>query len=268
GPGFALGRANIAVGPVGDQGYVALVLMRATRHRSPPGAASANTAARTLAHEVRNPLAGIRAAAQLISRNEDVETAALARLICDEVDRIRRLTDRIDPLAALDSPNFETFNIHEALNRVRQLIGSSAPNVMILERYDPSLPPVRGDMDQLIQAFLNIAKNAVEVLANRPDGELAINTAYRPGVKVRSTATGAVRAQLEVQIVDNGPGVHPDVADRLFELFASTKPGGMGLGLTVAADIIARHDGRIEVDSAPGRTAFRVLLPIAEEEMA
>src|SRR5215813_3300634 len=206
GPGFALGRANVAVGPVGDNGYVALVLMRATRPRSAPAASGGNTAARTLAHEVRNPLAGIRAAAQLIARNNDADTSALAQLICDEVDRIRRLTDRIDPLAALDSPTFETFNIHEALNRVVQLIGSSAPNVMIRERYDPSLPPVRGDLDQLIQAFLNIAKNAVEAVGSQADGEVAINTLYRPGVRVRSAATGEAHAQLEVQIVDNGPG--------------------------------------------------------------
>jgi len=242
--------------------------MRATRPRSAPAATGGNTAARTLAHEVRNPLAGIRAAAQLISRGNDPDTAALAQLICDEVDRVRRLTDRIDPLAALDSPIFESFNIHEALNRVRQLIGSSAPDAMIRERYDPSLPPVRGDKDQLIQAFLNIAKNAAEAVASQGDGEIALNTSYRPGVKVKSATTGAVRAQLEVQIVDNGPGLHPDVADRLFEMFASTKPGGMGLGLTVAADIIARHEGRIEVDSAPGRTVFKVLLPIADEEAA
>ena len=268
GPGFALGRATVAAGPIGDDGYIALVLLRATRPRSTPAATGGNAAARTLAHEVRNPLAGIRAAAQLISRGDDPDTAALAQLICDEVDRVRRLTDRIDPLAALDSPIFESFNIHEALNRVRQLVGSSAPNVMIRERYDPSLPPVRGDRDQLIQAFLNIAKNAAEAVATQGDGEIAFNTSYRPGVKVRSAASGAVRAQLEVQIVDNGPGLHPDVADRLFELFASTKPGGMGLGLTVAADIIARHEGRIEVDSAPGRTVFRVLLPIANEEPA
>ncbi len=266
GPGFALGRASVAAGPVGENGNTAIVLMRLTRPRSAPAASGANAAARTLAHEVRNPLAGIRAAAQLIARNNDADTAALAQLICDEVDRVRRLTDRIDPLAALDSPNFEAFNIHEALNRVRQLMGSSAPNVMIRERYDPSLPPVRGDMDQLIQVFLNIAKNAVEAIAGQEDGEIAIITSYRPGVKVRLATTGATHAQLEVQIIDNGPGLHPDVADRLFELFASTKPSGMGLGLTVAADIIARHEGRIEVDSAPGRTAFKVLLPIADED--
>jgi two-component system nitrogen regulation sensor histidine kinase GlnL len=265
GPGFALGRATVAAGPVGDNGYIALVLTRPLRTRAAPPAAS-HSAARTLAHEVRNPLAGIRAAAQLISRGDDAESAALAKLICDEVDRIRRLTDRIDPLGAFEPPQFEPFNIHEALERVRKLIGSSAPDVMIRERYDPSLPSVRGDMDQLIQAFLNVAKNAAEAVSGQPDGEIAIITSYRPGVRFRPAASGAARAQLEVQVVDNGPGLHPDVADRVFEAFATTKTGGMGLGLTVAADIIARHDGRIEIDSAPGRTAFKILLPIDPEE--
>ena len=265
GPGFALGRATVAAGPVGENGYIALVLTRPPRARTAPPIAG-QSAARTLAHEVRNPLAGIRAAAQLISRGDDPDAAALATLICDEVDRINRLTDRIDPLAGLEPPRFEAFNIHEALERVRKLIGSSAPDVMIRERYDPSLPEIRGDLDQLIQAFLNIAKNAAEAVAGHADGEIAFSTSFRPGVKVRSAASGAPRAQLEVQIVDNGPGLHPDVADRLFEAFASTKPNGMGLGLTVAADIVARHDGSIEVDSAPGRTAFRILLPIDPDD--
>jgi two-component system nitrogen regulation sensor histidine kinase GlnL len=265
GPGFALGRATVAAAPVGENGYIALVLTRPPRARSTPPVAG-NSAARTLAHEVRNPLAGIRAAAQLISRGDDAESSALAKLICDEVDRIHRLTDRIDPFGAFEPPRFEPFNIHEALERVRKLIGSSAPEVMIRERYDPSLPLLRGDLDQLIQAFLNIAKNAAEALAGQADGEIAISTSYRPGVKFRSAASGAARAQLEVQIVDNGPGLDPEVADRLFEAFATTKSGGMGLGLTVAADIIARHDGRIEVDSVPGRTAFKILLPIDPED--
>jgi two-component system nitrogen regulation sensor histidine kinase GlnL len=267
GPGFALGRATVAAAPVGENGYIALVLSRPPRARAAP-AAAASSAARTLAHEVRNPLAGIRAAAQLISRAEDPDSAALAKLICDEVDRIRRLTDRIDPLVALEPPQFERFNIHQALDRVRKLIGSSAPQVMIRERYDPSLPAVRGDFDQLIQALLNIANNAAEAVADQEDGEIAISTSYRPGVKFRTAATGAARAQLEVQVVDNGPGLHPDVAERLFEAFATTKSGGMGLGLTVAADIIARHDGRIEVESAPGRTTFKILLPIDPDETA
>lgn len=265
GPGFALGRATVAAGPVGENGYIALVLTRPPRARIAPPIAS-QSAARTLAHEVRNPLAGIRAAAQLISRGDDPDTAALATLICDEVDRINRLTERIDPLAGIEPPRFDSFNIHQALERVRKLIGSSAPDVMIRERYDPSLPLIRGDLDQLIQAFLNIAKNAAEAVAGQGDGEIAFNTSFRPGVKVRSTASGAARAQLEVQIVDNGPGLHPDVAERLFEAFATTKANGMGLGLTVAADIVARHDGSIEVDSAPGRTAFKVLLPIDPDD--
>jgi two-component system, NtrC family, nitrogen regulation sensor histidine kinase GlnL len=266
GPGFALGRASVAAAPVGENGYIALVLTRPPRPRSAPPTVE-HSAARTLAHEVRNPLAGIRAAAQLIARADDVETSALANLICDEVDRIHRLTDRIDPFGAFEPPRFEPFNIHEALDRVRKLVGSSAPDVMIVERYDPSLPAVRGDLDQLIQAFLNVAKNAAEAVEQQNDGEIVISTSYRSGVKFRSAASGAPRAQLEVQIVDNGPGLHADVADRLFEAFATTKSGGMGLGLTVAADIIARHDGRIEVDSAPGRTAFRILLPIDPEDI-
>jgi two-component system, NtrC family, nitrogen regulation sensor histidine kinase GlnL len=266
GPGFALGRASIAAGPVGDNGYIALVLTRPPRVRATPLAGGVNSATRTLAHEVRNPLAGIRAAAQLIERSDDKDEAALAKLICDEVDRIRRLTDRIDPLGAMEPAQFESANIHQVLNRVRQLIGSSAPHVMIIERYDPSLPNVRGDFDQLIQAFLNIAKNASEAVAGQDDGEIHLITSYRPGVRIRSAASGVARTQLEVRIIDNGPGLHADVAERLFEAFATTKTTGMGLGLTVAAEIIARHDGRIEVDSQPGRTEFKVLLPIDSDE--
>jgi two-component system nitrogen regulation sensor histidine kinase GlnL len=265
GPGFALGHASVAAGPVGENGYIALVFTRPPRARAAPPVTE-HSAARTLAHEVRNPLAGIRAAAQLIARGDDEESSALAKLICEEVDRIHRLTDRIDPFGAFEPPRFDRFNIHQALDRVRKLIGSSAPHVMLIERYDPSLPAVRGDLDQLIQAFLNIAKNAAEAVGDQTDAEIVISTSFRPGVRFRSAASGAARAQLEVQIVDNGPGLHPEVADRLFEAFATTKAGGMGLGLTVAADIIARHDGRIEVESAPGKTAFHVLLPIEPED--
>ncbi|MGE0595105.1 MAG: nitrogen regulation protein NR(II) [Hyphomonadaceae bacterium] len=267
GPGFSLGRAIVAAAPVGDGGHVALVLSQPPRART-QAPAHTNTAARTLAHEVRNPLAGIRAAAQLIARGGDAETAELTQLICDEVDRMHRLTERIDPLGALEPPRFARFNIHEALGRVRQLLASSAPNVLMRERYDPSLPPLRGDLDQIIQALLNIGKNAVEALANREDAEIAFITSYRPGVRMRVAPGGNAKPQLEVQIVDNGPGLDPSVADRVFEAFATTKQGGMGLGLTVAADIIARHDGRIELDSAPGRTAFKVLLPIDPEDEA
>jgi two-component system, NtrC family, nitrogen regulation sensor histidine kinase GlnL len=260
GPGFALGRATVAAGPVGEDGHIALVLTRVARPRTL--VAGINSAARTLAHEVRNPLAGIRAAAQLIARGDDRDAATLANLICDETDRIHRLTQRIDPFGAFEPPRFETVNIHQALDRVRGLVAASAPLLSIRERYDPSLPPVHGDLDQLIQALLNIAKNGAEAVAAQAGGELTFATCYRPGVKVRAAAGQAARAQLEVQIVDNGPGIAADVSDRIFEAFATTKTGGMGLGLTVAADIISRHGGGIEIDSAPGRTMFRILLPL------
>ncbi|MDX2236562.1 MAG: ATP-binding protein [Hyphomonadaceae bacterium] len=268
GPGFSLGRSAVAASPVGQDGYVALVLHVQARARIGAGGPTSATAARTLAHEVRNPLAGIRAAAQLIARGDDPDSAALATLICDEVDRIRRLTDRIDPLDQLHPPNFERVNVHQALERVRRIVASSFPDVMIRERYDPSLPHVRGDLDQLIQALLNIAKNAAEAVNGQTDGEVALSTAFRPGVRIRSAATGAPRPQLEILVTDNGPGVEPMLVDRLFEPFATTKAGGMGLGLTVAVEIISRHDGRIEVESAPGRTTFRVLLPIDSGEAA
>ncbi|MGE3143778.1 MAG: nitrogen regulation protein NR(II), partial [Hyphomonadaceae bacterium] len=266
GAGFALGRAMVSAAPVGENGYVALVICPQGNARGGVGPAAPTAAARTLAHEVRNPLAGIRAAAQLISRGDDPDHSALSNLIIDEVDRVRRLTDRIDPF--VEPARFEPLNVHKALERVYKIIGSSAPEVRIRERYDPSLPRVRGDLDQLIQALMNIAKNAVEAVKGQDGGEVILVTGFRPGLKIRAAPSGAARAQLEIQIIDNGPGLHASVADRLFEPFASTKSGGMGLGLTVAADIIGRHDGRIEVDSQPGRTAFRVLLPIEPEDNA
>jgi two-component system nitrogen regulation sensor histidine kinase GlnL len=211
---------------------------------------------------VRNPLAGIRAAAQLIGKDANPEHAALVALICEEVDRLGRLTERFDALASDDALSLRVLNIHEPLTRVRQLIGSMAPSLRVSERYDPSLPPVRGDFDQLVQAFFNIAKNAVEVLAERRDGELTIATTYRPGVHVRTGENASARALLEVSFVDNGPGVSAEVGGRLFEAFVTTKETGMGLGLSIASTIVARHGGAIEVQSAPGRTEFKVTLPI------
>jgi two-component system nitrogen regulation sensor histidine kinase GlnL len=267
GPGFALGRATVAAAPVGDRGYLALVIHPIGKSRAGGGGPlSQVSAARTLAHEVRNPLAGIRAAAQLIARSGDPENHALGALICDEVDRIRRLTDRIEPLEAIAPPKLERVNIHQALDRVRRIVAAGFPAVALRERYDPSLPNVQGDLDQLIQALLNIAKNGAEAASGQKRPELVFATRYRPGVKIRSAAGAAPRAQLEIQITDNGPGLSPAIADRLFEPFATTKSGGMGLGLSVAADIVGRHDGRVEFDNTPGATSFRVLLPIDPEE--
>lgn len=260
GPGLSLGRVSLAAAPVGEEGYVALALTPLPQGRPNRGA---RLAAQTLAHEVRNPLAGIRAAAQLIAKAGDAQTNALAELICAEADRIHRLTKAIDAFPGV-SGDRRRFSVHEALDRVRLLVSSSAPDIAILEDYDPSLPLVSGNFDQLVQAFLNIAQNAAEALAGTASPTLTMRTSFRPGVRVRKAPAGAAHTQLEVQILDNGPGLDPEIMERAFEPFATTKPKGMGLGLAVAADIIAGHDGRIEVASEPGRTLFRVYLPIEE----
>jgi len=263
GPGFALGQVTALAAPAGVEGQVSLLLLPTPRTRAAPIVPS-HSAARTLAHEVRNPLAGIRAAAQLIARGNDEDATTLANLICDEVDRIRRLTDRIDPLDALGPTQLAPVNVHEALGRVRALIASGAPHVRLSESYDPSLPLIRGDLDQLIQAFLNIPQNAVEAMMGQEGAALTLATSFRSGVRLRA-AGGRARAQLEVRVIDNGPGIEPEVATRLFEAFATTKPGGMGLGLTIAAEIVSRHGGGIEVESSRGRTMFAVTLPIDAE---
>lgn len=262
GPGFALGRADVTAASLEEGRFVAVTISPRPPSRMPLAPQLAPAAARTLAHEVRNPLAGIRAAAQLIGREANDEVAGLADLICAEVERIRRLTEQIDPVGTPHSRPLEVLNVHEVVDRVRRVIASGSPEIRLRERYDPSLPPVRGDADQLIQALLNIAKNAVEALKGHKAGEIVFSTGYRAGLRVRSAAGAPALPQLEIAVTDNGPGIAAEIADRLFEPFATTKSNGMGLGLALAADIVSRHGGRIEVHSTPGRTSFRLLLPI------
>ena len=266
--GFQLPRADLNAAPLEDGRFVALTIAPRGRAQNTVESRPVSAAARTLAHEVRNPLAGIRAAAQLIGKDADPDVRALTDVICAETDRIRRLTDRIDALDGMAPLRLQATNVHEALERVRCVLQAAFPRVAILERYDPSLPPVMGDLDQLIQAFLNIAKNAAEAVADRPDSRIAFSTAYRPGLRVRAAGGGAARPQLEVAFEDNGPGLPPSMRQRAFEPFVTSKRGGMGLGLAVASEIVNRHGGRLEVESAVGRTVFRILLPIdrAEEQ--
>ena len=265
GPAFALGRADVLAAPVDEPPGAVLTIVMKAHARSDLAGRAAPPIARTLAHEIRNPLAGIRAAAQLIGKDAVAETRVLTDMICAESDRIRRLTDRLDALDDLAPPRMRPINVHEALNRARTVLAASFPAVRLVEQYDPSLPELNGDMDQLIQVFLNITKNAAEAVRALPDGSVTLATRYRPGVRVRSSGGGVARPQMEIAIHDNGPGLSPTIAGRVFEPFATAKSGGVGLGLAVAAEIVSRHDGRIEVDSRPGHTVFRVLLPFAEE---
>ncbi|MDB5474922.1 MAG: glnL [Phenylobacterium sp.] len=222
---------------------------------------------RMLAHEIKNPLAGIRGAAQLLKGGARAEDQPLAQLIIDETDRVTRLVDRMEEFSEDVQPAFAAVNIHEVLDRVRALAANGVADGLVMrEHYDPSLPPVLGEEDQLIQIFLNLVKNAAEAAHARGDGrgEIAIHTAYRHGVRVRATRGQTLRgAPLEVRIQDNGPGVAAHLREHLFQPFVTSKPQGAGLGLAAVAKLVSAHGGMIDFESEEGRTTFRVLLPIA-----
>lgn len=222
---------------------------------------------RILAHEIKNPLAGIRGAAQLLRTDADSDDAALAQLIMDETDRIRRLVDQLESFSDSRAGKTQAVNIHRVLDRVRTLVATSlGDKVQFNVMYDPSLPDALGDEDQLVQVFLNLVKNAAEAATLREDGgaEVTILTAYRHGVRA-GVAADAPLTPLEVRVKDNGPGIPPELRRRLFDPFVTTKPQGTGLGLTLAAKLVAAHSGGLDFDSRPGRTVFRVLLPITSD---
>jgi two-component system nitrogen regulation sensor histidine kinase GlnL len=266
--------ADGAATPLGD-GAVLLTLhlrggaMSFERAADPSGLRSVVGLGQMLAHEIKNPLAGIRGAAQLLKTGAAVEDAPLAQLIVDETERIRRLVDRMEAFSDEALPQRTAVNIHEVLDRVRALAANGvADGLTLKENYDPSLPPVSGDEDHLIQIFLNLVKNAAEAAHGRRDGrgELLISTAWRPGVKVRG-ADGKIQkaAPIEVRIQDNGLGIPDTIRDHLFQPFITSKANGAGLGLPLVAKLVGAHGGLIDFESEPGRTVFRVLLPVASE---
>jgi two-component system, NtrC family, nitrogen regulation sensor histidine kinase GlnL len=223
---------------------------------------------RNLAHEIRNPLGGIRGAAQLLENElERKDLTEYTRVIIKEADRLQALLDRL--LAPNRPPNAEALNVHEVLEQVRSVIRAEFPSALSITRdYDPSLPELHGDKQQLTQAFLNIVRNAAQALQGdaaapekieRKENEIVIKTRAARRVTV---AKKAYRLALSVQIIDNGPGIAQDLHEKIFFPLFSAREGGTGLGLTIAQSFINQQRGTIEVESAPGRTCFTVMLPI------
>ncbi len=236
------------------------------RQLSHRGAArSVSGMASMLAHEIKNPLSGIRGAAQLLEGSASDEDRELTRLICDESDRICALVDQMEVFSDERPLAVEPVNIHVVLNRVKSIAATGfAKSIKLTENYDPSLPPVPGSRDLLIQLFLNLVKNAAEAIeAAGGDGEIVLSTAFRRGI--RMTAPGSserVSLPLECCVRDNGPGISDDLRQHLFEPFVSTKAAGKGLGLALVAKVVRDHGGVIECEVEGEWTTFRILLPM------
>lgn len=248
-----------------QQRSMAQMIERQLMHRA--SARSVSGMASVLAHEIKNPLSGIRGAAQLLEPGLSDEDRALTQLICTETDRICTLVDRMEVFGDERPIVKDAVNIHDVLNHVRRIAESGfGRDVRFVEDYDPSLPAVLGNRDKLVQVFLNLVKNAAEAATDKADGgRIVMQTAFRPGVRLSVAGSDTrVSLPLMIQIEDNGVGIPDHLKPHLFDPFVTTKPSGTGLGLALVAKIIADHGGVIECDSEPKRTIFRVLLPMQQ----
>jgi len=250
-----------------QQRSMAQMIERQLTHRG--AARSVSGLAAVLAHEIKNPLSGIRGAAQLLESERTDSDRTLTQLICAESDRICKLVDRMEIFGDERPLLRQPVNIHDVLDHVKQIATTGfARQIKIVENYDPSLPAVPGSRDKLIQVFLNLVKNAAEAIGeDRADGQITLTTSFRPGVRLSVPGSQArVSLPLEIAVEDNGSGIPTDLMPHLFDPFITTKPSGTGLGLALVAKIIGDHGGIIECDSRPRFTVFRALMPMSETE--
>ncbi len=210
---------------------------------------------RGLAHEIKNPLGGIRGSAQLLDRELDEEDREFTRIIIREADRLQNLVDRM--LGPKDLPNKQMLNIHKILEHIRQLVQAESKAILFLADYDPSLPDIRADESMLIQALLNITRNAVAALDG--EGQITLRTRPRRNCSIRSHTYPLVA---QIDIIDNGEGIPEDLVETLFFPMVTGRADGTGLGLSIAQSLIQQHNGQIEFTSKPGETCFTILIPL------
>ena len=268
-------QCNLQIAPLsGKAGHMIVLISprelagRVSQGQSVKSAAkSAIGMAEMLAHEIKNPLAGITGAAQLLSMNLSQADLELTDLIVSESRRIVGLLEQVEQFGNVSAPKLKAVNIHDVLDRARRsaMVGFAA-NMTILEDYDPSLPMAVGDPDQLLQVIQNLLKNATEA-AGGGGGTITLRSYYEQSLRVRRGEGERKSLPLQIEVRDDGPGLPDDIAGDVFEPFVSGRENGTGLGLALAAKIISDHDGWISVSSVPGRTVFRISLPRACKTM-
>jgi len=269
-------QCNIQIAPMHDTPDIVLLLISPREIADRLGRSmNVTTAARSaigmaemLAHEIKNPLAGIAGAAQLLSMGLGAADRELTDLIVEETRRIVKLLEQVEQFGNLRPPDRRPVNIHDALDRARKsaVVGFAA-NMTIVEDYDPSLPATFADPDQLMQVFLNLIKNAAEA-AGSNGGTIRLRTFYDLSLRIRHRDGPGKAVPLQVEVIDDGPGIPAGIADDIFEPFVSGRENGTGLGLALVSRIIADHGGWIAVDSVPRRTVFRVSLPVVSKDQA
>jgi two-component system nitrogen regulation sensor histidine kinase GlnL len=278
-PGYGTRRLDVIAAPIVDEpGWQMLTLHDSSAAEAmgeaPGGSDDAVLRApEILAHEIKNPLAGIRGAAQLLARKVDDKDKALTSLIADEVDRIAKLIDQMQTLSRRTTAPVEPCNLHESVRRASAILNAgekaAKTGVRIEEEFDPSLPQVSGIPDALVQVLINLLANAREACRDAAKPRVIIRTRFASGLQLHTTGAGkAVRLPVEIRVSDNGPGVDPVMRDHIFEPFVTTKKTGQGLGLPLVRKLVRDMNGRIshDRDDAGGWTHFRIHLPLASEK--